>query len=124
VPAARRDLAPVTRANRLVSRGLADLARAHFLKMSEIIGSDCNNAISYFERGVAWLDKKQYDNAINDFDEAIRLDPNDAYSYINRGVAWSGKKDENNAIKDYNPSDLPESEGPPLLLHSWQRVVR
>jgi RNA polymerase sigma factor (sigma-70 family) len=102
VPAGHRDLARIAAANPLVSRAIADLAQGHLLKMAGVIRSDFNDALFYFERGAAWLDNREYDNAINDFDEAIRLDPNDAYSYMNRGLAWSGKKDDEKAIKDFD----------------------
>ncbi len=35
--------------------------------------------------------KGEYDKAIADFTEAIRLDPKDARAYYNRGVAWTGE---------------------------------
>jgi hypothetical protein len=38
-------------------------------------------------RGEAWLDKKEYDKAIKDFDEAIRLDPKFAGAFYYRGIA-------------------------------------
>ena len=38
---------------------------------------------------MAWSDKKEYDKAIADYNEAIRLDPKDANAYINRGMAWA-----------------------------------
>jgi len=44
-------------------------------------------------RGGAWLDKKEPDKAISDFDACIRLNPNDSTSFNNRGVAWRDKKD-------------------------------
>ena len=36
-------------------------------------------------RGTTWLSKKQFDKAIADFDEAIRLDPKNTVAYIGRG---------------------------------------
>jgi tetratricopeptide (TPR) repeat protein len=53
-------------------------------------------------RGADWLNKKEYDKAIADFDQAIRLDPKDAYAYHNRGLAWSDKKEYDKAIADYS----------------------
>ena len=46
--------------------------------------------------------KKDYDKAIADYDEAIRLDPNCQTAYYNRGIVWEKKKDFNKAISDYN----------------------
>jgi tetratricopeptide (TPR) repeat protein len=47
------------------------------------------------------LDKKDYDKAIKDFDEAIRLDPQFATTFALRGNAWFAKKDYDKAIKDF-----------------------
>jgi tetratricopeptide (TPR) repeat protein len=58
--------------------------------------------LAYNNRGIAWSHKKDYDRAIADFNEAIRLDPNDATAYNNRGWAWSNKKDYDRAIADYS----------------------
>ena len=40
----------------------------------------------YVNRGLAWADKQEYDKAIADFTEAIRLDPKNACAYNNRGM--------------------------------------
>ncbi len=48
---------------------------------------------AFLKRGIAWYLQKDYDKAIKDFDEAIRLDPKNAAAYRNRGDAWS-EKDE------------------------------
>ena len=47
-------------------------------------------------------DKGDYDRAIADYDEAIRLDPRYAVAYYNRGVAYCDKGDYDRAIADYN----------------------
>ena len=45
--------------------------------------------------------KGEYDKAIADFDEAIRLDPKDAVAYRNRGDAWQLARGVDKAIADY-----------------------
>ncbi len=68
------------------------------------------NSAAWNHRGAIWREQNQYDRAIDDFDEAIRLDPSSA-AYTNRGMAWSGKKQHDKAIADYtaairlNPND-------------------
>jgi tetratricopeptide (TPR) repeat protein len=47
-----------------------------------------DDAIFYYNRGNAWFDKGEYDQAIKDFDEAIEFDPTNACAYYNRGIAW------------------------------------
>jgi tetratricopeptide (TPR) repeat protein len=59
------------------------------------------SAEDYMDRGYEYLQKKQYDKAIEDFTEAIRLDPKLADAYLNRGVAFEKKKEYDKAIKDY-----------------------
>src|SRR5215207_2933712 len=53
-------------------------------------------------RGNAWADKREFDKAIKDYDEAIRLDPKYADAFNNRGLAWAGKREFDKAIKDYD----------------------
>ena len=52
--------------------------------------------------GNSWSAKKEYDKAIQDFDEAIRLDPKNARAFNNRGSAWSGKQEYDKAIQDFD----------------------
>jgi tetratricopeptide (TPR) repeat protein len=62
--------------------------------------TDLSPAITFFENGNGWLQKSDYDKAIADYDEAIRLDTNDAYAFRARGVAWFYKRDYDKAIAD------------------------
>ena len=48
------------------------------------------------------VQKKEYDKAIADYGEAIRLDPKDAFAYNSRGLAWYSKKEYDKAIADYD----------------------
>jgi tetratricopeptide (TPR) repeat protein len=50
----------------------------------------------------AYFDKKDYDRAIKDYDEAIRLDGKDATDYLNRGAAYDNKGDLDRALRDYS----------------------
>ena len=54
----------------------------------------------YFNRGVAWARKKEYDRAITDYTESIRLEPID-HHYKARADAWHRKKEYDKAIVDY-----------------------
>ena len=68
-------------------------------------------AIESVNRGAALSSKNEFDKAIKEYDEAIRLDPDLGAAYVNRGAAWSGKKEYDKAIKDFgeairlNPKD-------------------
>ena len=56
----------------------------------------------YIYRGNSWYNKKEYDNAITDYDKAIEINPNYELAFYNRGFAWVVKKDYDKAIADYN----------------------
>ena len=48
--------------------------------------------------------KGQVDQAIADYDQALRLDANFADAYCNRGVAWNAKGDHDKALADLDQS--------------------
>ena len=52
--------------------------------------------------GASHLSRGEYDKAIKEFDEVIRLEPDVAWGYKNRGDAWAGKKEHDRAINDYD----------------------
>jgi tetratricopeptide (TPR) repeat protein len=60
-----------------------------------------DGASAAFNRGYVAFDKKEYDKAISDYTEAIRLKPDNAFAYNNRGYAYDAKKDYDKAISDY-----------------------
>jgi tetratricopeptide (TPR) repeat protein len=52
-------------------------------------------------RGNAYYDSGQNDQAIKDYSEVIRLNPKDAEAYYNRGNAYRRLKRDEVALKDY-----------------------
>ena len=80
------------------------MAGLHVGKASENLSAAYNN------RGDAYYKKGDYDRAIPDFSEAIRLSPSFGY-YRERGIAYIGKGDYDQAIQDFseairlNPND-------------------
>ena len=60
------------------------------------------HAESHVNRAMAWMLKGAGDQAIADWNEAIRLDGTDASAYSNRGSAWKWKGKYAKAIADYN----------------------
>jgi tetratricopeptide (TPR) repeat protein len=61
-----------------------------------------NLAFAFNNRGNAYLNKKDYDRAIANYSDAIRLDPSYAVAFRNRGLTYRYKKDHDRAIADYS----------------------
>jgi tetratricopeptide (TPR) repeat protein len=47
---------------------------------------DPKNAIAYYDRGMAWSGKGDFEKAIDDFKEALQLDTENIHTYNN--IAW------------------------------------
>src|SRR5204863_6387579 len=60
------------------------------------------DAAAYTNRGIAKLQKSDWDGAIADFDRALQFDPKLAQAYANRGDAKTEKGDFDGAIADFN----------------------
>jgi len=61
---------------------------------------DEGKAAEYYASGNTHYQKGNYDRAIADCTEAIRLNPNNGAAYNNRGKAYNGKGDYDRAIAD------------------------
>ena len=59
-----------------------------------------NRWAEYAHRGWAYLQKKQYNKAIADYNESITLKPDEAASYFHRGLAFLNTRQYNSAIAD------------------------
>ena len=85
-----------------VEQGAYDMA-IEFCSESIASGdfSDAERSISYNNRGRAWFNKGEYDEAISDYNEAIQLDPDNAHPYNNRGWTRHLAGAYEKAIADY-----------------------
>jgi tetratricopeptide (TPR) repeat protein len=54
----------------------------------------------YLDRGTMFHERGDYETAIAEFTEAIRLDPNNSFAYFLRGYAYKEKKQYDRAIND------------------------
>jgi tetratricopeptide (TPR) repeat protein len=64
--------------------------------------SGAEAAWAYLDRGLAYENLAQYDRAIRDYDEAIRLQPNRGLFFADRGNAYQDKGQYERAIQDYD----------------------
>ena len=73
--------------------------------------SGCSRALAWMKpanerarlltlRGLAWTNKNEYNRAIDDYDEAIRLNPTYSWSWIDRAEAWNRKGEAARAFAD------------------------
>ena len=58
-------------------------------------------ATAFDNRGVAYRLKGEYDHALQDYEQAIRLNPDNANAFNNRGIIYRIKGDYDHAIADY-----------------------
>jgi tetratricopeptide (TPR) repeat protein len=71
-----------------------------------------NVAIAFYNRALAYENRKDYARAIADYDEAIRLNPNDADALLYRGLDkqrmgdWASGEADVAAAKRINPDIL------------------
>ena len=69
---------------------------------TDYIRSNPSQTFGYMMRAKLWQEEKnQFDSALADYTEAIRLQSKNAYLYKNRGSVWMEKRDYDNAIADF-----------------------
>lgn len=59
------------------------------------------NKVTYLNRGTAFLDLKQYNQAISDYSRALKLDPKYLAAYYNRAQVYRQIDNHKKAIEDY-----------------------
>ena len=60
------------------------------------------SATAYVNRGLVRAEQRDYENAVADFSDALRIDPNHATALSNRAFAWTMKRDYDRALADYS----------------------
>jgi lipoprotein NlpI len=64
--------------------------------------SPADLATAYFDRGIAHRDKKEYDLALQDLDQALKLKPEFSGALNTRGNVYADMGETDRAIADYN----------------------
>jgi tetratricopeptide (TPR) repeat protein/predicted RNA-binding protein with RPS1 domain len=83
-------------------RRLQVLLRAHVCDLMSQPRLRIGASRAYCERGDAYAANREFDRAIEDFAEAVRLDPASSVGYNRRGNAYYSKGDYAHAIESYN----------------------
>ena len=73
-----------------------------FIGIAAAAFAQSREAKEYFDQGRLAFNAKDYDQAIKEFNVAIRLDSNYADAYNGRGAAYSNKRDYDRAIADFS----------------------
>jgi tetratricopeptide (TPR) repeat protein len=70
---------------------------------TKAIQANANNPVAYFYRARAYNDKREYDKAIADYTEVLRLDQSirGQTTYYYRGKAYRSKGDTDSAVADF-----------------------
>lgn len=71
---------------------------------SDVLKNYPNILIAYIDRGTAFLQRREFDRAISDFNHALKMNPDDEKTssiYNNRGNAYVGKGLYDQAIPDF-----------------------
>ena len=62
--------------------------------------TESRDAEFYYNRGLAYAKKGQYDQAISDYTRALEINPRDAGAYKNRGAAYYFKREYEKSWND------------------------
>src|SRR4030042_5403968 len=80
--------------------------------MSGCTNFNSNQAIEHYNVGKTLQDESKYDEAIAEFNEAIKIDPVFINAYISRGYTYILKKQYDLAIVDYTKAISLDPDNP------------
>ena len=91
-----------SRAQTYERQGKTELAMEDLTKAIEFITSGFGRSLAYATRGSLRGKQGQWDQAVQDYNEAIRIAPEFAYHYEHRGDCYYEKSDYERAVADYS----------------------
>ena len=100
-----------------------------WVQASDVIPVDramYENVVALVDRGIARENSGDFDRAIVDFNEAIRLDPGNIPAHMNRGIAWQAIGGLDMAIADYDQAILGGLETAQAYNnrgHAWEQKM-
>ena len=72
------------------------------LILAALLMAGCGSPTDYVERGDGYLAQGDHQQAIEQYEEAIRRDPQDAVAYNRRGVAYADLGQPERALRDFD----------------------
>lgn len=87
-----------TSSSKETSQGLLESASSP----SRMIETNIITAEEYLKRGVAFYSKGEFNHALSNLNNAIKINPAYMEAYLYRGLAYAGKNDPEPAIADYS----------------------
>lgn len=98
-------LAAITCLNASAARAIDAPQDSAIAGLTENIRQSPGNALYYNNRGLAYMRKGDFDHAITDFSQAMRLWPmKSASAFNNRAMAYAGKGQYDRALADFSAS--------------------
>jgi tetratricopeptide (TPR) repeat protein len=74
----------------------------HQVSTVNLLFTELSDYLVYLNRGTAYLSKGDYDRALADFNQAVKLQPDGASAYFNRAAVYFAKQDFDRALADIN----------------------
>jgi tetratricopeptide (TPR) repeat protein len=93
--------------------------------LNKAIDADADNVDAFNMRGVAYFERKEFGNALLDFEQAVKLDPTFYRPYYNRALMKTSLGDVQGALADYSDAirlipDTARQSGADLYLNRGQ----
>lgn len=95
-------------------KGKYEKAIRHFDEYIEILPNDY---FGYKQRGLCYLNLKEYGDAVDDFDKSITIFPNKAEGYLFRSIARDYNDDFSEALKDIQKASSLEPKNPDVFVY-------
>jgi tetratricopeptide (TPR) repeat protein len=92
--------------------------------LNKAIDKDASNAEAFNMRGVAYFELKEYQNAMMDYDQAIKIQPDQYKAYLNRALLSSFQNKADKALEDYNKALQLAPDTADLYLNRGQVLVQ
>jgi tetratricopeptide (TPR) repeat protein len=100
--------------------GLKNVKEKLIIEYSEKIKNDPKNFSNYYNRGLFYMDLKEYDKAIKDFDNTLSLENEYTPALSSKSIAFLAKKDPENALKSINKAI---KIWPEITMYYYERAL-